>query len=434
MNVQKYVRALLCLYFSLSIHHHLTAQSLKVGEKIPPELWHLPLKVANHPEGKQTLTLHEYKEKLIILDFWATWCATCIKSLNKLDTLQKEFGSTIAVLPLTYEKAASALSAFKKRKWTLPTIVEDTLLKGYFPHRSIPHQVWVKGGKVLAITGPEYSTRENMTKAVKNEKINIPFKEENISFDPAIPLLVEGNGGGSESLLFQSVISKRINAKIGGWGFNKKGFSIYNCDAKLLYWNAYQDIIPWHDRESRIIFEIDSSLRSRLDYSFFKDNIDRGDRTMIDQWLEENTYCYNLVLPFEPDRNTLLNRLKADLALFFPRKLGIQSQTEVRRMLCYSLTTQPHQHPQQNHVNPAGKTLRHFFNNIAYANGKSDKPFYLDIDENLSENSRITVPDSLDLKNLKEVNRLLNLHGFALKEQYHLLQVLVIKPFQSQKL
>ena len=434
MNVQKCVRALLCLYFSISIHHQLPAQALKVGEKLPPKLWSLPLKVANHAAGKETFTLNEYKDQLIILDFWATWCAPCIKSLNKLDTLQKEFAGQLAILPVTYEDRGKALALFRKRGWSLPTVVGDTLLKGYFPHRSIPHQIWVKGDKVLAITGPEYTARENLAKVLKDEKINIPVKEENVSFNPALPLLVDGNGGGSERLLFQSVISKRINARIGGWGFNKQGFSIYNCDTRLLYWNAYQDIIPWHARESRIIFETDSVLRSRLDYAFFKNHIDKHDRTAIEQWLEENTYCYSLVLPFEPDRNAIFNRLKADMALYFPQMFGIQSQLEVRRMRCITLTSQEQNQSRPSNANPAGKTLRHFFDNLAYANGKSDKPFYLDIEDSAAENIRITVPDSLDFKNLKEVNQLLNLYGLSLKETYRQLQVLIIKPTHIRKL
>ncbi len=83
MNVKIYVRALLCLCLSLSFAPA-PAQSpgtLQVGDTLPPELWDLPLEVIQHPEGT---TLSAYKDKLIILDFWATWCAPCVKSLNKL--------------------------------------------------------------------------------------------------------------------------------------------------------------------------------------------------------------------------------------------------------------------------------------------------------------------------------------------------------------
>ncbi|WP_257667471.1 hypothetical protein [Parapedobacter tibetensis] len=45
---------------------------LQIGDTIPEALLNLPLQVVNHPEGKETITLADYKGKLIILDFWAT--------------------------------------------------------------------------------------------------------------------------------------------------------------------------------------------------------------------------------------------------------------------------------------------------------------------------------------------------------------------------
>src|SRR5690606_11186126 len=44
---------------------------LQIGDTIPEALWQLPLQVVNHPKGKDTITLNDYRDKkLIILDFW----------------------------------------------------------------------------------------------------------------------------------------------------------------------------------------------------------------------------------------------------------------------------------------------------------------------------------------------------------------------------
>src|SRR5690606_33092116 len=48
---------------------------LKIGDSIPEALWNLPLQVVNHSEGKDTITLNDYRNsKLIVLEFWATYC------------------------------------------------------------------------------------------------------------------------------------------------------------------------------------------------------------------------------------------------------------------------------------------------------------------------------------------------------------------------
>ncbi|MCT1524796.1 efflux RND transporter permease subunit [Sphingobacterium hotanense] len=55
--------------------------ALNIGDQIPDALWNTPLQVVNHPQDKKNITLADYKGKLIILDFWSTWCGTCVAAL-----------------------------------------------------------------------------------------------------------------------------------------------------------------------------------------------------------------------------------------------------------------------------------------------------------------------------------------------------------------
>src|ERR1700709_2704477 len=43
------------------------------------------------------------KNKLVILDFWATWCGPCVEELPFLDSVQQLFNGKLEVVPIAYE-------------------------------------------------------------------------------------------------------------------------------------------------------------------------------------------------------------------------------------------------------------------------------------------------------------------------------------------
>ncbi len=55
------------------------------------------------PNGK-TIKLSDYKGKIVIIDFWATWCPPCRKGIPDLISLQKEFGKDIVVIGISVDK------------------------------------------------------------------------------------------------------------------------------------------------------------------------------------------------------------------------------------------------------------------------------------------------------------------------------------------
>lgn len=50
------------------------------------------------------LSLADYKGKAVLVNFWATWCAPCVKEMPSLDRLQGEIGKDkLVVLPLSLD-------------------------------------------------------------------------------------------------------------------------------------------------------------------------------------------------------------------------------------------------------------------------------------------------------------------------------------------
>jgi thiol-disulfide isomerase/thioredoxin len=311
---------------------------LKVGDKIPDELWDLPLQVVNHPEGKEIITLNDYRGKLIILDFWATWCAPCISSLHKLDTLQEQFSEDLMVIPTSYETDDKILSFLSDREINLPSLIEETELKEYFPHKSIPHQVWLKDGNILAITGPEYANAKNIVKVAKGEAIEMRIKNEDFHFDKQRPLLIDGNGGGVDKLLYQSIISKRIDARIGGVTRRSNHLLSYNLTLPGLYLEAFKNDIPYSGRVNRVIFEISNDeLKHRVKGPERHGSLNFESDQNIEVWASDNTYCYSLKFPNNTSKEYMHTIMQNDLNAFFRNYLGVEAKIESRPVECYVL-------------------------------------------------------------------------------------------------
>ncbi|MBD1434362.1 TlpA family protein disulfide reductase [Sphingobacterium sp. DN00404] len=146
---------------------NLTDSNLKVGDTIPQGI----SSALFHPSDGE-IDISSLDKKLVILDFWAAWCSPCVEALPKLDSIQREFGEHIQIIPITYQKAtdirAIVAKVFKNRETVLPMVIEDNTYRHLFPHRSLPHTVWLdREGRVLAITDGSEINGENIRLLLK---------------------------------------------------------------------------------------------------------------------------------------------------------------------------------------------------------------------------------------------------------------------------
>jgi thiol-disulfide isomerase/thioredoxin len=123
------------------------------------------------------LRLADYKGKVILLDFWATWCGPCKYEIPGFVELQEQYGKQgLQVIGVSVDDTADKLPPFVKQfKMNYPVLVglgRDDVQEAYGPIWGIPVNVLIsRDGKICARhTGlpPAESGNVSLQQAVKD--------------------------------------------------------------------------------------------------------------------------------------------------------------------------------------------------------------------------------------------------------------------------
>jgi thiol-disulfide isomerase/thioredoxin len=332
-----YIGSLLLLMLtSTALAQH---KELKVGDNLPDLL----IGGVINQKSKQVKLKELYKDGLLLIDFWATWCVPCIQEIKFLDELKAKNPRKFQVLMVTYEDK-SLIEKFLSRSINrdvqtsnLVIATGDTLLHGLFQHRAIPHNIWIDStGKVKAITGPEAVTSKNILN-FNEAGVTDGFKTKNdiMTFNPTDEFHL-----GDFNFNYRSIITPYINGISGGvYGGGTKPMKFFEWNASIfqLYYDAYSlfskspssliryNLVEVHTQDSLRIFFPAGEMKHLLNGSEYKS---------IDEWQAKNTFCYALTLPNRVSGAVFREYMFNDLE----RQFGIKAKIENRQMSCLVVT------------------------------------------------------------------------------------------------
>ncbi len=132
---------------------------LKAGD-VPPKL---DFRLLDQPTNEKNLTWEDFKNQVVIIDFWATWCVPCRKTFPHLNKLEKKFKDRpVKLLSITYEPEHMIKPFLKKYKLdTQIGIDNDFKMFKSFKAWGIPMLIIVnKKGKIAAVIAPSLLTEE----------------------------------------------------------------------------------------------------------------------------------------------------------------------------------------------------------------------------------------------------------------------------------
>jgi thiol-disulfide isomerase/thioredoxin len=319
----------MAVFLACALPSFLSAQDkiapLKIGDPVPDIYLE---NIVNYHE--KTARFSDFNRKLLILDFWATWCRPCVEAIPRFEQLQREFGNQLQILMVTSLPTSSIAKFLSERKISLPSVTADQKLSKLFPHKYVPHEVWIKDGKVIAITGEAEVTAANIKTQLTEKAPVMDEKKSNFDYDLSKPLLFNGNGGQSTDLLYHSVFTGYLDG-IGGGGVytdSLKRFKIRALNGTVL--QLYQMAMRYtYNRElaqtNRCIqeFDIEEILPPPNVPAYSPDA--RG-----------KYYCYELIVPVAI-KDQAGELMFEDLNRFFGARHHLRAVIEKRTVKCWAL-------------------------------------------------------------------------------------------------
>lgn len=403
------------------------------------------------------INISDFKGKLLILDFWATWCSPCISSFKKIDSLQKQFGDKLQILPVSYEKKDN-VAIFLKRMQNviglLPaTVTEDVELGKLFKHTTLPHYVWIDGNrKVIAISEGEDLTEKNISAVIKGKQPIYTLKndeEKKLSYNPTAfvtsvrlqNLDSKTNNIGLEQLensklIAQTTLTNYIAGYHSGAYFPDSNYffvrnsSIAQLYKIAMYGNSLMKIanINWMEVEIP-----DSAL-----YLHVKGVYKSGQRISAgletDAWLKLNGYCYESKVPPELSKERF-NIMLADLNRYFGPKLGIVGEIEKREGKYLALVRTG----EKDLLRSSGGEPMHGSDKFFALKIKNEKIFLLldqlmlslqdspPLIDETGYSEPVDIELNCKLSNINDLNKALELYGLELVEKEKMMDVAVIK-------
>jgi thiol-disulfide isomerase/thioredoxin len=396
---------------------------LKVGDRVPD----LTFKDVVNYKSK-TLKLSDFRGQVVMLDFWATWCNSCLAAFPHEYELEHNLPGILKIILVdckntrdTPGKVAKFLED-RKASYQFTSISNDYILDKFFPHPGgLPHFVWIKDNVVVSIPDRNEITEANI-RTVYSGKTSTIAQNKYIPYDFNKEIFQDGNGGGHSKPLYHSLLFshkpylEEFTSLPVDEGKGASRIAIINRTRTQLILASLPDADDIF--ESRIILKVSRPG----DYS--------SDSTS-EPWNRRNRFIYEST--FSPrSRESAFVVMQNDLQRFFNIHYYLVSRdTECLVLTLLDTAKIPKGifgvHPESNYFDHRNAPV--FFRNSPISNiiFRLEGVYGIPVIDATQYKQRVSLNFPTDLKDIKEVADSLEKQGLRLSREKRKIRYLVIE-------
>lgn len=283
-----------------------------------------------------TARLSDFKGKLVIFDFWATWCSSCITAFPGLDALQDKYKEQLQVLLVnsanTGDSRTRIVDFFEKRRSTgrpimhLPSAIGDSAANALFPHATVPHYIWLVNGTVKAITSSAAVTEQNIKSILNQPGFRLPAKKDFYG-NRFLDL--------SDKITIDDVVqySFFVKGKIDVGTINQFRLDNSLPRGKIMVnvpiLEMYKEVLNMAEMKKGSVFDEKRMILDMKDPYALSGNMINGSK---EEWEKEHLYSYDIVVP----RSDIMN-LPGIMLEGLNKYSGYFGRTEKRQTRCLLL-------------------------------------------------------------------------------------------------
>ena len=235
------------------------SESVQVGSLVPDFDINILTK-----EGTIKKNIKEYRGKVVVLEFWATYCGPCLPAMDHLADLQFKLQKDLEVINITDEERWKVVAFLKKRPTFLSIGLDnDKSINQLFYHQLIPHTIVIDPqGYIKAITSPEEVTEEVIYLAKSGAMLAVKTKAEFAAKNESATAMTSVQ---TEDTSFYKVAISAYKEGVQPQ-INKKSafeYEFINCTVPLMYQVLYQTTRP--NPNDRACLEVSEQTKYLLD-------------------------------------------------------------------------------------------------------------------------------------------------------------------------